>query len=308
MAQNYHRRAYAHDYHAPFIYHLIIKKAKACANFGSIRGDAKIAPGKPGCAFVAKNKLGGAIATMLKDLQLQYPFLQVYQYAIMPDHIHILLRVKERTELHLSDYIRIYKQNVVNQYNLVAGTRFSLDDIFEPGYCDKPLLLGRSLETLFRYIRENPHRLAMRQQYPDFFRHVRRLSIGDNTYEAYGNLFLYRNPDKVAVKISRSYDEEKRAALRAEWLETARTGGILVSPFISPAERSIREEAEALGAKIILITHEAFGERYKPAAHDFEQCAAGRMMIISMGQPSGTTLTRELCLQMNDLAATLAKG
>ena len=94
MAQNYHRRAYAHDYHAPFIYHLIIKKAKACAYFGSIRGDAKIAPGKPGCAFVAKNKLGGAIATMLKDLQLQYPFLQVYQYAIMPDHIHILLRVK----------------------------------------------------------------------------------------------------------------------------------------------------------------------------------------------------------------------
>lgn len=226
----------------------------------------------------------------------------------MPDHVHILLRVKKWSDLHLDYYVDNLCLNVVNKYNQVAGTRFSLDDIFEPGYCDKPLLLGRSLETLFRYLRENPHRLAMRQQYPDFFRRVRRLSVGDNTYEAYGNLFLFRNPDKTAVKISRSYSEEKRAALRAEWLEAARTGGILVSPFISPAERAIREEAEALGSRIILITHEAFGERYKPAAHDFELCAAGRMMIISMGHPVGTTLTRELCLQMNDLAATLAKG
>ena len=181
------------------------------------------------------------------------------------------------------------------------------EEIFKPNYCDKPLIRRRSLDGLFSYIRQNPHRLAMRRQYPDFFRRVRRFKIGDHEYQAYGNLFLFRNPDKSAVKISRRFTEEEKSKKKAYWLEDASTGTILVSPFISKEEKAIRAEAETLGAPIILVTHEAFPERFKPAEHDFELCSSGHLLIISLGLPTKTELTRDLCQRMNALADEIAK-
>lgn len=145
----------------------------------------------------------------------------------------------------------------------------------------------------------------MRQQFPEFFRRIRKLKIGENEFEAYGNLFLFRNPDKEAVKISRKFTSAEIEQKKSAWLSAAFKGTVLVSPFISPVEKAIHAEAEALGSKIILITHEAFAERYKPSSRDFDLCAEGRLLIISLGLPIGTTLSRSLCLQMNTLAETI---
>ncbi len=78
------------------------------------------------------------------------------------------------------------------------------------------------------------------------------------------------------------------------WLSDAAKGTVLVSPFISKSEKAIRVEAEDIGANIILITHEAFGERFKPAAHDFNLCSQGRLLIISLGMPLNTPISRTI--------------
>lgn len=285
----YHKRAFAHNYHAPFIYHIILKKDECCGSFGMVRGDARIAPGKPGCAYIEETPLGHRIARSILELQRMHPVLQVYQFVVMPDHVHILLRVKEWTPCHL-DY---YMESLVA--NIGGG-------VFQPGYCDKPLLLNRSLDGLFRYIRENPHRLAMRMQFPEFFQRVRNLRIGDGEYVAYGNLFLLRNPDKMAVKISRNFSPGEVASRRAAWIEAASKGTVLVSPFVARAEKEVRAGAERAGGRLILVVHEAFGERYRPGAHDFELCCSGRLAIVSLGAAAGAGLSRELCVRMNGLA------
>lgn len=66
----------------------------------------------------------------------------------------------------------------------------------------------------------------------------------------------------------------------------------------------MRQEAEKLGSKIILIINEAMGERYKPVGHDFELCESGRLLIVSA--PVSKSLTREACLAMNALAANIS--
>lgn len=302
----YHKRAFAHNYHAPFIYHIIVKKRERFENFGVVKGDARITPGAPGCAYVEETKIGSVIAKEIVRIQRIFPILQVYQFKVMPDHAHILLYVKEWSEHHLDFYIEYLLKGIAESYSGVIGKTVAPEEIFMPGYCDKPLLRKRNLNDLFRYIRENPHRLAMRRQYPQFFQRVRKLKIGDREYEAYGNLFLLRNPDKEAVKVSRKFSEEEKAQKREAWLAAVSKGTILVSPFISPDEKGIRGEAEALGGKMILITHEAFGERYKPAGRLFDLCAEGRMLIISLGMLAGTGLTRSVCMQMNALAQRLA--
>ena len=275
-------------------------------DFGVVRGDARIAPGKSGCAYIDRSNLGGIIARSIQSLEYNFPLLQVYQYIVMPDHVHILLRVKERSEKHLDFYIDSLVNFIETGYSKLIEREVQKFEIFLPGYCDKPLLRKRSLDGLFTYIRENPHRLAVRKQYPQFFQRTRSLMIGDTEYEAYGNLFLFRNPDKQAVKISRKFTPEEKQQKKESWLFEASKGTILVSPFISKEEKSIRVEAEKHGANIILITHEAFPERYKPAAHDFELCTQGRLLIISLGLPPNTTLTREHCLRMNALAEMIA--
>ncbi len=82
----------------------------------------------------------------------------------------------------------------------------------------------------------------------------------------------------------------------------------MVSPFISPAEKSIRKEAEAADGRVILITHTALGERFKPAAHDFNLCTQGRLLIISLGLSATTPLSRELCVLMNGVAQEVVRG
>ena len=226
----------------------------------------------------------------------------MYCYCVMPDHVHILLRVKEQSKYHLGIYISQLTSKITNKYNEETQQQISYTEIFQPNYTDKIIYANRPLDTLFRYIRENPHRLAMRRQYPQFFQRARNIQIGEQHYEAYGNLFLLRNPDKEAVKISRKDLPETVAEKSFRWLNEARRGTILVSPFISTKEKEIRSKAEAIGASIILIVHEVFPERFKPSEHDFALCSAGRLLILSLGLPAKTPLTRDTCLSMNALA------
>lgn len=71
-------------------------------------------------------------------------------------------------------------------------------------------------------------------------------------------------------------------------------------------EKEIRAEAEERDAKIILITNEPFGERYKPAAHDFHQCESGRLLIIAPDKLLPEC--RSTFLFLNKLSDDLATG
>ncbi|MDE6010034.1 MAG: transposase, partial [Muribaculaceae bacterium] len=147
----YHKRAFAHNYHAPFIYHIILKKKDEFMRFGIVRGDARIVPGQPGSAYIEENVLGRTIAKSILGIQRQYPILQIYQFKVMPDHVHILLRVKDWSEQHLVFYIETLKSDIGKTYSEIIHDHISGSDIFQPGYCDKHLLLKRSLDGLFRY-------------------------------------------------------------------------------------------------------------------------------------------------------------
>lgn len=299
----YTRRKHGHDYYSPCTYHIILKKHPAAPKFGMLKGDAKIKPGEPGCAEILRSPLGRVIKKEIYDLPLRFPILSMYQYVVMPDHIHILLRIKERSPKHLGYYIgmltTIIRTECLKRGIIPDNPNYK---IFEENYTDKIIHPGRKLDDIYRYIRENPHRLAMRHQYPHFYQRAAGIKIRGVEYEAYGNLFLLRNPFKCQVIVHRADSIEKKNKLRSFWLYNASTGNVLVSPFISSAEKGIRKEAEKIGGGIVLITHEPFGERYKPAEHDFNLCAEGRLLIVAPKIAMGNSLTRDVCLQMNELA------
>ena len=81
---------------------------------------------------------------------------------------------------------------------------------------------------------------------------------------------------------------------------------MLVSPFISRAEKEIRKDAEEIGGRFILIAMEPMEERYKPSGNDFILCESGRMLIISANLPN--ELSRQTCLTMNTLAQSICEN
>lgn len=214
----------------------------------------------------------------------------------MPDHLHILLFVEYPTEDTLGKIIARFKIEV----NKAAGTT----GVFAKGFNDQILKSSRSLAVLYRYLRENARRLAVRRARPEFFRRVNALEIGGKTFQAYGNFQLLDCPFKEQVIVHRADSSETRQKNREQWLYTAANGGVLVSPFISPAEKEIRKEAEEAGGRFILIINEPMGERYKPAGREFELCEAGRLLIVSANLPG--ELSRKNCLTMNELAEGFA--
>lgn len=180
----------------------------------------------------------------------------------------------------------------------------AIKDIFTPDFHDRYLRPCHSLETIITYIIENPKRLLERREKPGFFQRINNIEIKGSYWQAYGNIQLLYNPFKGPVVIHRADSESIKAAKYNRWKYISENGGVLVSPFISPAEKEVRRQCEDANGKIILLTNKPFREREKPAAHDFERCSQGRLLILA----PQTTLpsSRETFLYLNSIAESIA--
>ena len=163
-----------------------------------------------------------AIKDKIRTFYETDPAARIFQYALMPDHFHLLISIKTPTQDTLSQIISRFKVAVNHQ----AG----ITPVFDKGFNDQILKPGRGLDTLFNYLRDNPRRLAVRRAHPEYFRRVNTLKIADKTYRAYGNFQLLVNPFKEQVVVHRADTPETREHNRRLWLHTAANGGVLVSP------------------------------------------------------------------------------
>lgn len=275
---------------------MTLNKSPLVESFGSLEGDCHLPAGTKGSSFIRATAVGSAIRKVLKNFNLIESKIRILQYALMPDHLHILLFVTEQTEEILG--------RIIARFKVEVNRKIGHNGVFAKGFNDQILKPTRSLDTLYRYLRDNPRRLAVRREHPEYFRRVNRLKIGDKTYQAYGNIQLLDCSFKEAVVIHRADSEETRRHNRELWLYTASNGGVLVSSFISAAEKALRAEADDAGSRFIVITNEPMDERYKPSGHDFALGEAGRLLIISANLPG--TLSRQTCLEMNDLAKNIS--
>lgn len=219
--------------------------------------------------------------------------LKVLQHKVMPDHIHIVLRVLGRLDEHVGKYIARFESR--------------LKGYFELGYNDQILTKDRSLAVMINYVRENPHRLAVMRSYPEFFQRVRNITVADMRLEGYGNFFLLKYPLIEPVIVHRAWSDLELEQKRAYWNHVASNHGVLVSPFISKAEKDVRDEVLELGGRIIHVNPEPFRDGFtKPQGRDFRLCAEGRQLILAPHVLRSPVLTRSFCLDLNAVATTIA--
>lgn len=299
------RRKRGHDYRAPkWKYHITIAKAPECTDFGIL----VIRELNPDGVKVKYSELGNIIWREIRALQNCY--LEVYRYAIMPDHIHLLIYVKVRMPMHLGKFIARFKANIANEWRRRQSN--PKIKVFEEGFYDRIVMKEHSLNDVYQYIRQNPYRLAIRRSYPNFFQKTRNIFIEKREIQGYGNLFHFRNPFKYALIIHRADNEEVYNQKLQECMYYALNGGIVVSAFISKREKEIRRMIEEAGGRIILVHNRPFEEKAKPAKHDFELCCEGRLLVVSpmdyLDYPKSDHPSRKQCLDMNSFAEKIAEN
>lgn len=109
---NQHRRSYWHDYHQKGLYMITMVIGGRQRLFGSIVGRANGRPGTDEAPHVQLSELGRRVfEEEVPKIHRFYPQVEVWRVAMMPDHIHLLLCVREtlREGKHLGMVVRGFK-------------------------------------------------------------------------------------------------------------------------------------------------------------------------------------------------------
>ena len=188
--------------------------------------------------------------------------------------------------------------------------------LFSAGYNDRPLTAPGQLQGWISYLRDNPRRLWLKHHYPDRLRKVYNFTIGDSQtrYTAVGNTFLLKYPERQQVRCHRNLTEEQIHNEVNLYLHIARTGVVLVSPFISPAEKAVYEACYKEQLPMVRLVKRALdGKFVYPQGRDFDACAQGFLVVLApfaTGSENAADLriSRTQCLTLNECAAELASS
>ena len=357
IQHNQHRRAEWQDYGGCGLYMVTLCIDGRQALFGHLEGDYRAKRGTADFPHIVLSELGRAILEEeLPKIHRFYPQIEVWQAAIMPDHLHLLLYVAEPLPdgKKLGDIIRSFKGGCSRawwaQRGMTAGEKTTLENagiaakgaavvpvpsgtlptaavvpvpsgtvrtlqrpsLFEAGYHDRIIKRPGMLDTIKRYMSDNPLRALMRRQLPHLMERRLHLRIGTRDYAAFGALFLLKRAEKEQVFYHRrdkatgipTEQTEAYQRERERQLTEARGGVVLVSPFISAGEKQVINTAIEEGLPVIHLQKEPIGRFWKPERSRFEACARGTLLILApWAFDEATDYAR--FHQLNELAAEI---
>ena len=341
------RRKIGHDYASPFAYLITVETRERQRLFGGIVGDSA------DTAHIEPSELGSAVITYFRNIEKYVKektgcYVQVLQYQLMPEHFHGILQIHDPLPKGwtLGVIIRKWKGVCSRAYwdmsvassrdaeNEVPGMENSshatpsssspaatnesqsYPSLFSNGYNDRQLLSKGQLDGWIAYLRDNPRRRWLKQHFPDRMRKVYDFVAGESKtrYTAVGDTFMIKYPERQQVRCHRDLTPEEIQAEVNHYLSLARCGVILVSPFISPAEKAVYDACYKEKHKMIRLVKRALdGKFVYPQGRDFEACIQGFLLVLSPF-PTGsenaaeTTISRNQCLSLNDYAADLASS
>ena len=295
------RRMHGHDYAIPGTYEVTIVVAGRMPVFGEIIGTTKASGEAP---HLKPSILGQAVLNdEIPKIRHYYPMVDIWQVCLMPDHLHMIVRINEPLPegKHLGIIIGAFKGGISRAWWQLTGAALSSSSatvsaasasdarppLFDPNYNDHILMRDGQLENWKRYLRDNPRRYMMRREYPNLFQRSLCITIGGVRYSAFGNMLLLRQPEKHLVFFHR-YTDGIRTENTPYWetqrqllTSAANSGDVLVTPGISECEKRMKKLALEQGLRLIHIQAEPIGQYWKPERSRFEACSNGTLLILA---------------------------
>ena len=288
------RRMHGHNYAVPGTYEVTMVVKDRMPVFGEIVGTTKAGGEEP---HLKPSVLGQAVlSNEIPKIHRYYPMVDIWQVCLMPDHLHMIVRINRPLPegKHLGIIIGAFKGGVsrarwatMSATVPAASAAESRTSLFEPNYNDHILMRDGQLENWKCYLRDNPRCLMMRREYPDLFQRALCITIGGIRYSAFGNMFLLRQPEKHQVLFHRRTDgvpTENTDYWKSEsrrLISAAESGDVLVTPGISECEKRIKNIALDQKLRLIHLQADPIGQYWKPERSRFETCAHGSLLILA---------------------------
>lgn len=319
---NNKRRHRTHRYNdvGTYLVTIVVKDRKSV--FGFIKGNIKARPFDSDYPAIVLSPLGQTLINEeLPKIGSFYPMVEIWQACVMPDHLHLIVRVNAPLPQgkYLGNVIGAFKGGVSRAWR-------GEGPLFEENFNDRILMREGQLENWKAYLRANPYRWLVRHEHPEVMQRALCLKIGGVRYGAFGNFLLLRHPEKTQVFFHRymeddredtgvklTLDEQGQYAPRQYalqqaaahpcqrrqpltipteetryWqqehrclMEAAEQGDVLVTPGISECEKRIKNECLQHRYRLIHLQTEPIGPYWKPESSRFDACAAGSLLILA---------------------------
>ena len=157
------RRLRGHDYTAPGAYYITLRARRAIPPFGQSADGALVL-----------TEIGRAVEKAWRWLSTQYAYVVLDDYAVMPDHLHGILRLLPDKATATADastttavvvekrktvgsLIGAFKTVSTNEMNRILGV--SGRKVWQRDFYDHVIGDAHDLDRIRRYIRANPERL-----------------------------------------------------------------------------------------------------------------------------------------------------
>lgn len=296
------RRRVGHDYHGRCIYMITLVVERRRPLLGTVTGN-----GTTQTAVFSPTPLGKAVIEALHDIPQFYPDIDIWGAQPMPDHLHFIIFVKKPIPVHLGTVINGFKVACNRIYRQLMADN-DLPALWETGYNDRIIDHKDQLPRLKGYLQDNPRRLAIKRSQPRLFSVQHNVHAAGHNFAALGNIFLLDAPQRVAVKCSRRLTQEDINRYCQHYLALAREGAVLVSPSISPGERTIMRAAFDHGYPVIILLENGFAPLAKPGGKRFDACANGKLLLLAPWPHHNDhrTISRQQCNDLNDMARDIA--
>ena len=331
------RRMEKHDYTLPCIYLITVTTEGRQRLLGTLVGDSAAT------AAIEPTPLGAYVAEAFRQTAAETTKktgcrVQVLHYQIMPDHFHGILYVRDTlpADYALGKIVAAWKsacthalwaslsaphlsaENGTKDLSAENGTKdLSAEHrtaLFSRGFNDRILFRRGQLKTWVAYLDDNPRRLWLKWHFPDRLRKVYDFTAGTkgHRYTAVGNTFLVTHPERLQVRCHRNLTAEQIQQEVEKYLREAHRGTVLVSPFISPAEKAVFEACYRERLPMIHIVNRGLDGKFNyPSGRDLSGCSDGFLLVLApyadySAETAAARITRAQCLDMNAYAADLA--
>ena len=124
-------------------------------------------------AKVAFSDLGRAIFDHFRKIGEFTPGLKPIYCAVMPDHLHLLLKAERELARPIGNAIGGFKTGCEKIFAKMGGK----GRLFAPGFVDEVILRAGQIHREFNYLLDNPRRLAVKKLHPDLFKFSREISL-----------------------------------------------------------------------------------------------------------------------------------
>lgn len=310
------RRHRTHRYNDVGTYMVTIVVEGRKPVFGHIEGNIKAQPTATDYPATVLSPLGVKVLhEELPKIHTYYPMVEVWKLCIMPDHLHLIIRINAPLppKKHLGTIIGAFKGGISRAWGQAS--------LFEDNYNDRILMRDGQLENWKAYLRANPFRWLVRHTRPEVMQRALCIEINGVRYGAFGNFLLLRHPEKVQVFFHRKMADDRQMPA-TQWqnapttqcqptppygwrqpaappqkipteqtlfwqreherlIEAAKQGDVMVTPGISECEKRIKNECLQQHYRLIHLQADPIGRYWKPELSRFEACAAGTLLILA---------------------------